>query len=117
MKTCLRSLKDGLLSTYKVTFRVSLQFGLIAFNVPFHCEKHCNLLQILLGKPSVTYKFYFLASNKDMNEGAFLMIHNEFVNFFSSHLLFMTLIQDFFFQFFQVLRGVATSTFFGNFEE
>ena len=85
--------------------------------MPFHCEKHCNLLQILLGKPSVTYKFYFLASNKDMNEGAFLMIHNEFVNFFSSHLLFMTLIQDFFFQFFQVLQVVATSTFFGNFEE
>ena len=43
----------------------SLQFGLIAFNVPFHCEKHCNLLQILLGKPSVTYKFY-LARNKDI---------------------------------------------------
>ena len=33
--------------------------------MPFHCEKHCNLLQILLGKPSVTYKFY-LARNKDI---------------------------------------------------
>ena len=71
--------------------------------MPFHCEKHCNLLQILLGKPSVTYKFYFLASNKDMNEGAFLMIHNEFVNVFFQVInrgFFMTLIQDFFFSIF-----------------
>ena len=70
--------------------------------MPFHCEKHCNLLQILLGKPSVTYKFYFLASNKDMNEGAFLMIHNKFVNVFFQVInrgFFMTLIQDFFFNF------------------
>lgn len=86
--------------------------------MPFHCEKHCNLLQILLGKPSVTYKFYFLASNKDMNEGAFLMIHNEFVNFFFKSFTFYDSDSGlFFFQFFQVLRGVATSTFFGNFEE
>ena len=85
--------------------------------MPFHCEKHCNLLQILLGKPSVTYKFYFLASNKDMNEGAFLMIHNEFVNFFFKSFTFYDSDSGLFFQFFQVLRGVATSTFFGNFEE
>ena len=85
--------------------------------MPFHCEKHCNLLQILLGKPSVTYKFYFLASNKDMNEGAFLMIHNEFVNFFFKSFNFYDSDSGLFFQFLQVLQGVATSTFFGNFEE
>ena len=51
--------------SYFFRIEYSLQFGLIAFNVPFHCEKHCNLLQILLGKPSVTYKFY-LARNKDI---------------------------------------------------
>ena len=74
--------------------------------MPFHCEKHCNLLQILLGKPSVTYKFYFLASNKDMNEGAFLMIHNEFVNFFFKSFTFYDSDSGLFFFNFSKFYGV-----------